>query len=78
MSDKQEKKQKEKVFFLVVYLIPDLLFRAPVPTILIAVLTARTLLIYKKRRVNSTRVNIHRSKSIPFMLTVSVFQHFIS
>ncbi|VDD97233.1 unnamed protein product [Enterobius vermicularis] len=57
-------------YAIFVYLIPDLLFRAPVPTILIAVLTARTLLIYKKRRVNSTRVNIHRSKSIPFMLTV--------
>ncbi|VDM45522.1 unnamed protein product [Toxocara canis] len=58
-------------FAILVHLIPDLIFRAPSPIILIATLTVRTLQIYKKRRVGSNTIHVHRRRNIPFMLTVS-------
>uniref|UniRef100_A0A0N5AD98 G_PROTEIN_RECEP_F1_2 domain-containing protein n=1 Tax=Syphacia muris TaxID=451379 RepID=A0A0N5AD98_9BILA len=66
----QKEIMSNRYYAIFVYLVPDFLFRAPVPTILIAVLTAQTLLIYKKRRLVSTRARGQRFKSTPFMLTV--------
>ncbi|VDK58459.1 unnamed protein product [Anisakis simplex] len=54
----------------VVHFIPDLLFRAPSPIIMIATLTVRTLQIYKNRRVGTNTIQVNRRRNIPFMLTL--------
>lgn len=69
------------IFFksLVAHLIPDIIFRAPTPIILIAILTVRTLQICARRTVGTQTIQQSR-RNVPFMLTVEhlYFCHIIS
>ncbi|VDN60037.1 unnamed protein product [Dracunculus medinensis] len=56
-------------YAIFVHLIPDLIFRAPLPIILIAVLTARTLHKCQHRQVGNIVVHLNQRRSISFMLT---------
>lgn len=60
---------------LVVHLIPDIVFRAPTPIILIAILTVRTLQICARRTVGHNTIQQAR-RNIPYMLTVNSFIFF--
>uniref|UniRef100_A0A1I8AIM8 G_PROTEIN_RECEP_F1_2 domain-containing protein n=1 Tax=Steinernema glaseri TaxID=37863 RepID=A0A1I8AIM8_9BILA len=56
-------------YAILVHLIPDILFRAPLPIVLIACLTVRTLQICRHRTVGHHTFH-QQKKNIPFMLTL--------
>ncbi|KAK0404696.1 hypothetical protein QR680_017578 [Steinernema hermaphroditum] len=56
-------------YAILVHLIPDIIFRAPLPIFVIAVLTVRTLQICRHRTVGHHTFH-QQKKNIPFMLTL--------
>ena len=57
-------------FSAVVHLLPDIIFRAPTPIVLISILTIRTLMICSRRTVGTQTITAAR-RNIPYLLTVS-------
>ncbi|CEF63591.1 G protein-coupled receptor, rhodopsin-like family and GPCR, rhodopsin-like, 7TM domain-containing protein [Strongyloides ratti] len=62
--------ERNRLYAILVHLIPDIFFRAPLPIIAIAVLTIKTLHLCKKRRVGQQIINKKTKKNVPFMLTI--------
>uniref|UniRef100_A0A915EAK9 G-protein coupled receptors family 1 profile domain-containing protein n=1 Tax=Ditylenchus dipsaci TaxID=166011 RepID=A0A915EAK9_9BILA len=56
-------------YAILAHLIPDIIFRAPTPIIMIAILTVRTLQICSRRTVGSQTIQ-QASRNIPLMLTL--------
>uniref|UniRef100_A0A914YR26 G-protein coupled receptors family 1 profile domain-containing protein n=1 Tax=Panagrolaimus superbus TaxID=310955 RepID=A0A914YR26_9BILA len=55
-------------YAILVHLVPDIIFRAPTPIILIAILTVRTLQICSNRTIGMQ--TIHARRNVPYMLTI--------
>ncbi|KAI6191296.1 G-PROTEIN-RECEP-F1-2 domain-containing protein [Aphelenchoides bicaudatus] len=64
----QEEIVNNQYYAILVHLIPDIIFRAPTPIIIIAILTVRTILLYSKRSVGSQIIQTRRN--VPYMLTL--------
>uniref|UniRef100_A0A0K0E8I0 G_PROTEIN_RECEP_F1_2 domain-containing protein n=1 Tax=Strongyloides stercoralis TaxID=6248 RepID=A0A0K0E8I0_STRER len=62
--------ERNRLYAILVHLIPDIFFRAPLPIIAIAVLTIKTLHLCKKRQVGQQIINKKTKKNVPFMLTI--------
>ncbi|TKR81214.1 hypothetical protein L596_015125 [Steinernema carpocapsae] len=58
-----------QIYAILVHLIPDIIFRAPLPVFAIAILTVRTLQICRNRTVGHHTFQ-QQKKNIPFMLTL--------
>uniref|UniRef100_A0A7E4VHC9 G_PROTEIN_RECEP_F1_2 domain-containing protein n=1 Tax=Panagrellus redivivus TaxID=6233 RepID=A0A7E4VHC9_PANRE len=57
-----------QVYAILVHLLPDIIFRAPTPIIVIAILTVRTLQICSNRMIGMQ--TIHARRNVPYMLTI--------
>uniref|UniRef100_A0A0K0FK36 G_PROTEIN_RECEP_F1_2 domain-containing protein n=1 Tax=Strongyloides venezuelensis TaxID=75913 RepID=A0A0K0FK36_STRVS len=62
--------ERNRLYAILVHLIPDIFFRAPLPIIAIAILTIKTLHLCKKRKVGQQVINKKTKKNVPFMLTI--------
>uniref|UniRef100_A0A0N4ZWY7 G_PROTEIN_RECEP_F1_2 domain-containing protein n=1 Tax=Parastrongyloides trichosuri TaxID=131310 RepID=A0A0N4ZWY7_PARTI len=61
--------ERNRLYAILVHLIPDIFFRAPLPIIAIAMLTIRTLHLCKKRQVGQQIIHKSTKKNVAFMLT---------
>lgn len=66
----QEEVVNNQYYAILVHLIPDIIFRAPTPIIIIAILTVRTIQLCSRRMVGTQIIQTRRN--VPFMLTVSI------
>ncbi|KAI6205795.1 hypothetical protein M3Y94_00832900 [Aphelenchoides besseyi] len=64
----QEDIVNNQYYAILVHLIPDIIFRAPTPIVLIAILTVRTLTICSRRTVGGQIIQSRRS--VHYMLTI--------
>jgi hypothetical protein len=64
----QEEVVNNQYYAILVHLIPDIIFRAPTPIIIIAVLTVRTIQFCSRRTVGTQIIQTRRN--VPFMLTL--------
>ena len=60
-----------QISILVVHFFPDLIFRAPLPIIIIGILTVKTIQVCNQRNVAIGHINIQMKRNIPLRLSVS-------
>ncbi|PAV75070.1 hypothetical protein WR25_25025 [Diploscapter pachys] len=65
--------EESRMYRFIVHFFPDLIFRAPLPIIIIGILTVKTIQVCNQRNVAIGHINIQMKRNIPLRLSVSVF-----
>ncbi|CAI4228765.1 unnamed protein product [Auanema sp. JU1783] len=58
----------------VVHFLPDIIFRAPLPIIILTVLTIKTIIVCNQRTVGNLHINAHMKRNIPLRLSLLNFK----